>query len=146
MTLKWFCCPSTCSLHHWSSLRQLTNKKNYHFHKMPQAWDWLNIRGLRSWMPFDFSGKIWEISCPEHLGISSSSYRLSPTIGYWPFPVPSKSRKWNRNSRIWNFVFQFPKFLKFNIVRKKWTLHIYVTDESCDFDIEDCLALNCSLK
>ena len=25
---KWFCCPFTCSFHHWSSLRQQTNKKS----------------------------------------------------------------------------------------------------------------------
>ena len=43
---------------------------------------------------------------------------LSPAFRDWPFPVPSQSRKWNGNSRIWNFVFHFRKFPKFGTTRE----------------------------
>ena len=41
-----------------------------------------------------------------------------PPIQDWPLPVPSQSWKWNRFSRIWNFVFKFPKFQKFSTARE----------------------------
>ena len=51
---------------------------------------------------------------------------LHSTISVSPFGtciVPSQSRKWNRNSQIWNFVFQFPKFSKFSTA---WEFSIWV--------------------
>ena len=79
-----------------------------------------------------FTEKIREISRPEHLGRSSSRSCLSPANRDWPIPVPSQSRKWNGNSRIWNFRKIREKFPKFVTVQEiscwvlKYDIYIYL--------------------